>query len=386
MGAETIGCSPASCDARTPTSPAVSPRERDRETPRSSDPNIALLEANRTRAPETGPVVAVPKTETAATASARETRDENPPQPRALAREISEKPRASFETSRPERNAGVKPSNEVTAYKGDANIELWLRERGKKEQGRRLLKIRRASRELDWILARRRLQIAKCKREVKNDKAEKAAVAQAKREEMEKLAVAPAKARRESEDAARDVELPKTVASEAEPSEPLGMEKSAEDENPARLGRRRTDAQCKMSVPRNAPRRGSVLDLLGEDRRRSTIHRGRLLEVLDATTRLECAETLHPPKTQPREPSRPREPRVETMSVWVGPGRFVTMRVEMPPAALTITHPVGRDSDPVGFRDEHFDARRRRSSSFSLSARLKTATRRSARKSNEAPL
>ena len=54
-----------------------------------------------------------------------------------------------------------------------------------------LLRVRRARRDLDWILTRRKAQIATCRRGVKNDKADKALRAKAKREEMEKLAVAP---------------------------------------------------------------------------------------------------------------------------------------------------------------------------------------------------
>ena len=65
-----------------------------------------------------------------------------------------------------------------------------IEKRKQKEQARMLLRCtERAA--LGLILTRRKAQIATCRREVKNEKADKALLAKAKREEMEKLAVAP---------------------------------------------------------------------------------------------------------------------------------------------------------------------------------------------------
>jgi hypothetical protein len=75
-----------------------------------------------------------------------------------------------------------------------------------------------------------------------------------------------------------------------------------------------------------------------------------------------------------------RPVRVETKSVWVGPGQFVSMRVEMPPAALAINKNAGhhkegqgqnnrtnvsRDDDVFGPTRNGTSSRSRRSSSFS---------------------
>ena len=141
----------------------------------------------------------------------------------ALLRRTTNESVCSFERSSlasrvPTRRAfpSVEPSRAVTAYKTDAAIASWMEKRKLKEQGRMLLRVRRARRDLDWILTRRKAQIATCRREVKNDKADKALRAKAKREEMEKLAVAP------PTDATREASSPNRQTREKDSREERG--------------------------------------------------------------------------------------------------------------------------------------------------------------------
>jgi hypothetical protein len=135
----------------------------------------------------------------------------------------------------------VEPSRAVTAYKTDAAIASWMEKRRQKEQGRMLLRVRRARRDLDWILTRRKAQIAVCRREVKNDKAERALEAKAKREELDKLAVAPPEKTR-SEGAREERGRPRD-ANETSVADDAGkrddrLEKKKRSRVPPRLGRR----------------------------------------------------------------------------------------------------------------------------------------------------
>lgn len=133
----------------------------------------------------------------------------------------------------------VEPSRAVTAYKTDAAIASWMEKRAQKEQGRMLLRVRRARRDLDWILTRRKAQIAVCRREVKNDKAERALEAKAKREELDKLAVAPPEktSPERREERGRQPDANETsVADDAEGDDRL--EKKKRSRTPPRLGRR----------------------------------------------------------------------------------------------------------------------------------------------------
>ena len=52
-------------------------------------------------------------------------------------------------------------STQVTEWRRDKSITAWLREREVKEQNRRLITIRAARKDLDWIVRRRKQQIQK---------------------------------------------------------------------------------------------------------------------------------------------------------------------------------------------------------------------------------
>ena len=102
-------------------------------------------------------------------------------------------PRAAF--------ASRAPSPEVTAWRGDRRVARWLAERARKDAERRLGPIRRAHRDLDWIIKRRRAQIANCRRDMKNERAERLAEAAERRRRLERLAVKPAARQHEHENA-----------------------------------------------------------------------------------------------------------------------------------------------------------------------------------------
>lgn len=236
----------------------------------------------------------------------------------------------------------VEPSRAVTAYKTDAAIASWMEKRAQKEQGRMLLRVRRARRDLDWILTRRKAQIAVCRREVKNDKAERALEAKAKREELDKLAVAPPEktSPERREERGRQPDANETsVADDAEGDDRLEKKNARgrrlDSVDAPRSTRRPTAAGTtthRRGSLAHVSRRGSVRDLAG-------MHFGRIAS--RSTTRVvnddddEERKSAKSAKRTSRSPSG-RPVRVETKSVWVGPGQFVNMRVEMPPAALAI--------------------------------------------------
>ena len=258
----------------------------------------------------------------------------------------------------------AKPSLAVTAYKTDAAIASWMEKRKQKERGRLLLRVRRARRDLDWILTRRKAQIAVCRREVKNDKADQALRAKAKREELEKLAVAPPAERREqsadgpprrsaSLDEKRDV-------SRASRDEKKNAREDREDRAAsakvraasASLGDSDTRGIRRNAsvAPASAHRRGSLAHVSRRGSVRELCHKKpfgrRTLFGSDAYAGSDDedeargrARTRGQSSSASRRAARTSSPeravRVETKSVWVGPGQFVSARVEMPPAALT---------------------------------------------------
>ena len=345
----------------------------------------------------------------------------------ALLRRTTNESVCSFERSSlasrvPTRRAfpSVEPSRAVTAYKTDAAIASWMEKRKQKEQGRMLLRVRRARRDLDWILTRRKAQIATCRREVKNDKADKALRAKAKREEMEKLAVAP------PTDATREASSPNRQTRERdafdarEERESIHREKNAmhrfsaarDDANDTRT--RIANVHRDASVPAVAAhrrgslahvsRRGSVRDLAGfpTHRERFRNRRGSVVCLPGDDEDENARENVS--RVGARTSSPKRAVRVETQSVWVAPGQFVSMRVEVPPAALTMhkngahrEHRERRENLHAQTKEEKDAARKhsreglprgaRRSSSFSLvrsRSVITTRTRRARRSSTGA--
>ena len=247
----------------------------------------------------------------------------------------------------------VEPSRAVTAYKTDAAIASWMEKRKQKEQGRTLLRVRRARRDLDWILARRKAQIAVCRREVKHDRADRALQAKTKREELEKLAVAPPADRRET----RAETPPRLAASPKSPESPTPARRAraASRENDAPRDSETDDrirreasvgsgpapagAHRRGSRTRDVSRRGGARDagLLAAPFRRRTLF-GYAVRARDgedeARGRADARESEDAPRRARTSSPERSAVRVETKSVWVGPGRFVSMRVEMPPVAL----------------------------------------------------
>ena len=268
--------------------------------------------------------------------------------------------RSSLASRVPTRRAfpSVEPSRAVTAYKTDAAIASWMEKRKQKEQGRMLLRVRRARRDLDWILTRRKAQIATCRREVKNDKADKALRAKAKREEMEKLAVAP------PTDATREASSPNRQTrhqrDSREERDRESREKNASlnrfsardhaNDTQTRIANAHRDASVAAVAAHrrgslaHVSRRGSVRDLAGFPTHplRFRNRRGSVAIALpgddeDETRRRSGARARDVvSRVGARTSSPARAVRVETRSVWVAPGQFVSMRVEVPPAALTM--------------------------------------------------
>ena len=185
-----------------------------------------------------------------------------------------------------------------------------------------------------------------CRREVKNDKAERALEAKAKREELDKLAVAPPEKTRSG--GAREERGRPRDANETSVGDDAGKRDDRPEKKNIR-GSRLDSVDAPRSTRRptaagttthrrgslaHVSRRGSVRDLAG-------MHFGRIAS--RSTTRVvddddeEERKSAKSAKRTSRSPSGRRGPvRVETKSVWVGPGQFVSMRVEMPPAALAI--------------------------------------------------
>lgn len=268
--------------------------------------------------------------------------------------------RSSLASRVPTRRAfpSVEPSRAVTAYKTDAAIASWMEKRKQKEQGRMLLRVRRARRDLDWILTRRKAQIATCRREVKNDKADKALRAKAKREEMEKLAVAP------PTDATREASSPNRQTrhqrDSREERDRESREKNASlnrfsardhaNDTQTRIANAHRDASVAAVAAHrrgslaHVSRRGSVRDLAGflNPHRGFRNRRGSVARLPgddeDETRRRSGARARDVVSRVGARTSSPenRAVRVETRSVWVAPGQFVSMRVEVPPAALTM--------------------------------------------------
>ena len=261
--------------------------------------------------------------------------------------------RSSLASRVPNTFSQTEPSRAVTAYKTDTAIASWMEKRKQKEQARMLLRVRRARRDLDWILTRRKAQIATCRREVKNDKADKALLAKAKREEMEKLAVAPPTETTNEASSPNRQTRERDAFDAREERESIHREKNAmhrfsaarDDTNDTRT--RIANVHRDASVPAVAAhrrgslahvvsRRGSVRDLAGfpTHRERFRNRRGSVVCLPGDDEDENARENVS--RVGARTSSPKRAVRVETQSVWVAPGQFVSMRVEVPPAALTM--------------------------------------------------
>lgn len=201
------------------------------------------------------------------------------------------------------------PSAEVTAWKADRRLAAWLAERRKKDAARRLGTIRRAHRDLDWVIERRKAQIAATRRDAKNDKERKAAFEAASRERRAELAVAiPADPPR------RPGPAPARPPPPPRPKRRLGKAgaDSPEAADPV-------TAQPAAASSSSAPQRPS--------------------RDADATRTTAVA---HCSRRSSRRFER-RTPKLEVASVWVAPGRFQCVVVEKQPPALS--RPPRRSSD-----------------------------------------
>lgn len=258
--------------------------------------------------------------------------------------------RSSLASRVPNTFSQTEPSRAVTAYKTDTAIASWMEKRKQKEQARMLLRVRRARRDLDWILTRRKAQIATCRREVKNDKADKALLAKAKREEMEKLAVAP------PTETTNEASSPNRQTRERDAFDAREERDACEKNAMHRFSAARDDANDTRTRIANVHRDASV-PAVAAHRRGSLAHVSRRGSVRDlaefpthplrfrnrrgSVARLQgddedenARENVS--RVGARTSSPKRAVRVETQSVWVAPGQFVSMRVEVPPAALTM--------------------------------------------------
>ena len=275
--------------------------------------------------------------------------------------------RSSLASRVPNTFSQTEPSRAVTAYKTDTAIASWMEKRKQKEQARMLLRVRRARRDLDWILTRRKAQIATCRREVKNDKADKALRAKAKREEMEKLAVAPptettneasSPNRQTRERDAFDAREERDACEKNAMHRFSNLARDDANDTRTRIANVHRDASVpavaahrRGSLAHVVSRRGSVRDLAGFP----THRRGSVRNRRGSVARLPGDDDEDEPRGRfgslenarenvsrvgARTSSPKRAVRVETQSVWVAPGQFVSMRVEVPPAALT-THKNG---------------------------------------------
>jgi hypothetical protein len=182
------------------------------------------------------------------------------------------------------------PSPEVTAWRGDRRVARWLAERARKDAERRLGPIRRAHRDLDWIIKRRRAQIANCRRDMKNERADRLAEAAERRRRLERLAVKPAARQRQDENA--HSALDPSSSSTPSPPSPPPTRGTHQKPNPTPLPSRNHHNNHHHHHPR----------------RRST----------------------PPPAKKPsRAPSSsPPRAKLVTTSVWIGPGRFQSIAVE----------------------------------------------------------
>ena len=187
-------------------------------------------------------------------------------------------PRAAF--------ASRAPSPEVTAWRGDRRVARWLAERARKDAERRLGPIRRAHRDLDWIIKRRRAQIANCRRDMKNERAERLAEAAERRRRLERLAVKPAARQHEHENAQSALDPPSpppTRGTHQKPKPTPSLSKKHHHHHHHHPRRRSTRPAAKK--PSRAP-----------------------------------------PSSPPSE--SPPPPKLVTTSVWIGPGRFQSIAVE----------------------------------------------------------
>ena len=255
--------------------------------------------------------------------------------------------RSSLASRVPNTFSQTEPSRAVTAYKTDTAIASWMEKRKQKEQARMLLRVRRARRDLDWILTRRKAQIATCRREVKNDKADKALLAKAKREEMEKLAVAPptettneasSPNRQTRERDAFDAREERDASSRKKRDASILAARDDANDTRTRIANVHRDASVpavaahrRGSLAHVVSRRGSVRDLAEFPTHplRFRNRRGSVARLQGDDEDENARENVS--RVGARTSSPKRAVRVETQSVWVAPGQFVSMRVEVPP-------------------------------------------------------
>ena len=239
------------------------------------------------------------------------------------------------------------PSTQVTAWRTkDLNTKQWLTDRRTKENDRRLIPIRRAHKDLDWIIRRRRDQIKKCRVEVKNDKTERAALENQIRVEMEKLAVAPGGITGGcvlSENTSTTSVQKDSIGTGKDTKDTIGTLEDIKNRLLQSHGVTMTndDATDESTGPsdsidttkpppvqqRRKTRRGSVLfnGDTGPDRRGSVKN----------SSEKNSLKTKKPASRVGSTKDLLRLNVVETKSVWVGPGHFVTIQVERPPAKMT---------------------------------------------------
>lgn len=186
------------------------------------------------------------------------------------------------------------PSPEVTAWRGDRRVARWLAERARKDAERRLGPIRRAHRDLDWIIKRRRAQIANCRRDMKNERAERLAEAAERRRRLERLAVKPAARQHEDENAHSALD-PSSSPTPSPPCPPP-TRGTHQKPNPTPLPSRNHNHH------HHHPRRRS--------------------------TRPPAKKPSRAPPSSPPASESPPRAKLVTTSVWIGPGRFQSIAVE----------------------------------------------------------
>lgn len=188
------------------------------------------------------------------------------------------------------------PSPEVTAWRGDRRVARWLAERARKDAERRLGPIRRAHRDLDWIIKRRRAQIANCRRDMKNERAERLAEAAERRRRLERLAVKPAaRHRHEDENAHSALDPSPSLSSTPSPPSPPPTRGTHQKPKPTPLPSRNHNNN---NHHHHRPRRRSTRP-----------------------------PAKKPSRAPPSSESPPRA-KLVTTSVWIGPGRFQSIAVE----------------------------------------------------------
>ena len=208
-----------------------------------------------------------------------------PPRASARTRPVSRQPEPAPIPARcPAPPSRPRPSPEV-AWRGDRRVARWLAERARKMPSD-ARSDPRAHRDLDWIIKRRRAQIANCRRDMKNERAERLAEAAERRRRLERLAVKPAARQHEHENAQSALDPPSpppTRGTHQKPNPTPSLSKKHHHHHHHHPRRRSTRPAAKK--PSRAP-----------------------------------------PSSPPSE--SPPPPKLVTTSVWIGPGRFQSIAVE----------------------------------------------------------